>query len=124
MEKRELTKFGLALAVVICVLWLIVRPDLAWSWLGGSVALVVVVALTVPRALLPIHWLLSKIGHAMSRIITPLLLGLLYFVIMTPLGLSLRLFGHDPMRRRPDTDQQSYRDPSTAIEPDDFKKPY
>jgi hypothetical protein len=124
MEIRDLRIFGLALAAVIAILWFLFRPDLPLTWLAGSVATVLLLALAVPQTMRPVHWLLSRIGHAISKVTTPILLALLYFVIMAPLGLVMRVFGHDPMRRKPDPAAESYRQPATPIAPDDFEKPF
>jgi hypothetical protein len=124
MENRDLRIFGLALAAVIAVLWFLFRPQISLAWLVGSMATVLLTALSVPRALRPVHWLLSRAGHAISKVTTPVLLALLYFVIMTPLGLVMRLFGHDPMRRSPDPAADSYRQPAAPLAPDEFEKPF
>ena len=54
------------------------------------------------------------IGHAMSRITTPLVLGALYFGVLTPIALVARLCGHDPLcLRRPQ--QATYWADSTPM---------
>ena len=48
-------------------------------------------------AVFPIGWTISH-----------LLLGFIYFVILTPIGLVLRALGNDPMNRRLDRNAKSY----------------
>ena len=48
-------------------------------------------------AFFPLGWLLSH-----------LLLGVIYYLILTPIGLVMRLFGRDTLRRRLDPDAESY----------------
>ena len=47
------------------------------------------------------------IGWTMSHI----LLGVIYYLVLTPIGLLLQLCGHDPMKRRLEPDAQSYWEP-------------
>jgi hypothetical protein len=124
MKTSELRQFGLVLAVVIAVLWWLFSPEWSTTWLFASMSVITVSALLVPRTMAPFHWLLSKLGHAISRVVTPLLLALLYFLIITPLGIMLRLWGHDPLRRSLDHDAESYRQPSPRIKDHDFDRPF
>ncbi len=44
----------------------------------------------------------------LGRIVTPLVMGLIYFGLVTPLGLLMRLSGKDPMLRRFDSAASTY----------------
>lgn len=123
-DNRELRQFGLILAVVISVLWLLFAGMQNLAWLAAVDALVVLLALTAPATLRPVHWLLLKVGHAVSRVLNPLLLGLVYFVIITPIGLALRLFRYDPMHRGFDEAAGSYRAPSDDTATHRFDRPF
>lgn len=67
------------------------------AWLIVSLT-IAAVSLIVPKLLIyPLRiWL--KIGHVLSWINTRILLGLVFFIILLPIGLIMRLFGHDPLR--------------------------
>ena len=54
-------------------------------------------AILVPEALPPVHRTWMKGAQALSRITTPIILGVLYFVVITPIGLVMRTFGRDPL---------------------------
>ena len=45
----------------------------------------------------------------MNWINTRLILGILFYGMFVPFGLTMRLFGNDPMRRKLDRDSVSYR---------------
>jgi hypothetical protein len=47
---------------------------------------------------------LSPIGWVMSHVI----LGIIYYLVLTPIGLLLRALGRDPLRRRFETGARSY----------------
>lgn len=123
-DKRELRQFGLLLAVVVVFLWLIIAGVSNWPLLAGIAALLVMLALLVPVVLRPVHWLLMKVGHVVSKVLNPVLLGLVYFVIITPIGLAMRLFKYDPMRRAHDEEARSYRESSDDTASHRFDRPF
>jgi hypothetical protein len=65
-------------------------------------------ALMFPKALAPLNWLWTKFGLLLHGIVSPVVLGVLFFVIFTPIGVLMRLFGGDPLRLRFDSKAQSY----------------
>lgn len=123
-DSKELRQFGLLLAAVVTVLWLFIAGMAQWPWLAGIAALLVILALTAPAALYPLHYLLMKFGHVVSKVLNPLLLGLVYFVIITPIGLAMRLFKYDPMRRALDEEADSYRESSDDTATHRFDRPF
>jgi len=123
-DKRELRQFGLLLAVFVAAIWLLVAGMQNVLWMAVVSAVVVLVSLAAPVALRPVHWLLLKLGHAVSKVLNPVLLGVVYFVIITPMGLAMRLFGYDPMRRARDSAAESYRKPSDQTETRRFDRPF
>ena len=101
---RELMIFGLLLAPFFGLIGMLVRWRTG-SWTAPtalSVAglLLVIVYLNTASVRRPVYatWmaLLYPVGWAASH----LLLALVYFGWVTPIGLLMRLFGYDPMRRR------------------------
>lgn len=64
--------------------------------------------LTVPNKI----W--SKFGELLHQIISPIILGIMFFLLFTPMGSVMRMFGWDPMKKRFDKSEKSYwvrRDP-------------
>lgn len=94
--------FGLVFAAVFAAIgfypWLGghgVRPW-ALAVAGGLVA----VAAVVPAVLAPLNRAWQRVGHAMHVVTTPLILALIFFVVITPMGLLMRALGKDPLRLR------------------------
>ncbi len=50
-----------------------------------------------------------KIGHMLGWVNTRVILGIFFYVLLTPMGLVMRLFRADPMRRNRDRRAKSYR---------------
>ena len=83
----------------------------AGLWPGLLCALALAVGLpglAVPALLKPVYigWMLAAfpIGWTVSH----LLLGSIFYLVITPIGLMLRLFGRDPMQRKFDRETKSY----------------
>jgi hypothetical protein len=61
--------------------------------LGALGAVLIVSALLVPTALGPVERAWMAMAHAISRVTNPIAIGLVFFGVMTPLGLARRAFG-------------------------------
>jgi Saxitoxin biosynthesis operon protein SxtJ len=53
-----------------------------------------------------IYW--SKFGLLLSRFASPIVMGLLFFAVMTPLAIIFRGFGNDPLRLKFDREATTY----------------
>jgi predicted membrane metal-binding protein len=84
------------------------RGHAGWHWTLPLAAAFVVVALVYPRLLAPLNKLWLKFGLLLYKVMNPLVLGLLFFVTITPIGLVMRLFGKDFLRLRLDREAKSY----------------
>ena len=54
-----------------------------------------IIALSMPRVLVPLKSLWLKFGWLLSVIISPIVLGLIYCLAIVPVGMLTRLFGKD-----------------------------
>ena len=76
--------------------------------LGGVGAALIVLGLTAPALLKPIYRVWMALAVVLGFIMTRVILTITYYLIITPIGLLLRLFGKDPMQRRLDPEAPSY----------------
>lgn len=53
-----------------------------------------------PSGLAPLNKLWFKFGLLLHKVMTPLIMGIMFFGLITPIGLLMRLTGNDPMRLR------------------------
>ncbi len=65
-------------------------------------------ALIKPGILAPLNRLWTKFGELLHRLMNPVIMGLMFFVVLTPMALLMRLTGKDPLRLRLDHDTDSY----------------
>jgi hypothetical protein len=56
------------------------------------------VAVARPRLLRPLNWLWFQLGLLLQRITPPILLGLVFFAVLTPVAIVRRFLGADPLR--------------------------
>jgi dihydrodipicolinate synthase/N-acetylneuraminate lyase len=61
-------------------------------------AALVALALVAPRALAGVERAWMTLALALSRVTTPLFMGLVYLAVLTPIALVLRLLGRAPLR--------------------------
>jgi hypothetical protein len=128
LDRKGLREFGLVTGSIVAVLfglffpWLLDRPIPWWPWIIFGV--LSVMGLAVPLALGPVYRTWMKFGLLMSRIMTPLIMGIVFFLTVTPMALLMRLLGKDYMARRLDRNAESYRIPSEATPPKRLEKPF
>lgn len=101
----ELRHFGLLMGAVVAGLfglllpWLLGRSLPYWPW--ALAAAFAVAALLQPAVLRPVYRLWMRFGHVMGTINAYLILGLVFFVVLTPIGRVMRLLGINPLLRPP-----------------------
>ena len=107
---KELRIFGLTMTIAFAVLGLIFiwRDFTGWIVLFCISGFFLLTGLALPFILRPIEWLWMKVAHVIGIVMTYVLLTLTYYFIITPIGLLMRLFGRDPMKRKFDKNAGSY----------------
>jgi hypothetical protein len=127
-DARELRRFGLLMAAVIGGLFGALIPLLKgtpvrlWPWVLA--ALFLVPALALPRALGPVHRVWMRLGHALGWVNTRILLTLVFYTIITPMGLAMRALGRDPLAPVRHMGADSHRRPSHAQPRERMERPY
>ena len=104
--------FGVTFACVFALIsgWLLYSDGLgAWAVICALTALAfLAVAFIMPEALRPLNRLWMRFGMLLHRVLNPVILGILFFAVFTPMGLVMRLFGADLLRLRPRPAGESY----------------
>ena len=70
-------------------------------WAAGVAAVFAVLALVLPRALAPANRLWLRFGLLLHRVVNPIVMGAVFYLVVTPFGLVMRLrrSGINAMRR-------------------------
>ena len=95
--------FGLVFAGVLLLigLWPALRhgEGLRW-WALAAGAAFAGLAVFKDSALAPLNGVWFKLGLALHAVMGPLIMGLLYFCVVSPIGVALKILGKDPLRLR------------------------
>ncbi|NKB57497.1 MAG: hypothetical protein GKS00_14320 [Alphaproteobacteria bacterium] len=108
--------FGIVFATVFAILalWPLLRgADPRW-WALGLAGLFLFAAIAFPKVLTPLNRLWMRFGLLLHRIVNPLVMALLFFLVVTPIALIMRLLGKRPLHLDVDSDATTYwikRDP-------------
>ena len=127
-NKVALKKFGLMMGLIIACLFGLILPWLKkyhspyWPWLVAAVF--ILMAMGAPRLLQPVYRLWMRFGEMMSRLMTPLIMGSVYFLILTPLALCMRAARRDILGIHNDKTSNSYRVQSRSRPKESMKRPF
>ena len=128
LGRKGLREFGLTTGVVVVVIfglffpWILERDWPVWPWVIA--APLWLLALAHPPWLRWIYRAWMRFGLLASRVMTPLVLGIVFFVMISPMGLLRRLMGKDPMQRTLDPSLKSYRIQSVKSPDNKLERPF
>ena len=102
--------FGLVFGAVFTIvgLWPLIGGGAVRIWALGLAAAFLLAAAAYPRILAPLNRLWTRFGAFLHRISNFLVLALLFYLVITPTGLVLRLLGKDSLRLRFEPGVRSY----------------
>jgi hypothetical protein len=104
---------GTAFLVLAGILWW--RDRQTASTILGAIGLTLSLAgLLVPTHLGPVERAWMQLAHAISRVTTPIFMGVIYFVVMTPIGIIRRTVGSDPLVHHKHDDSFWHNRPAQA----------
>lgn len=123
LTTAQMRKFGLTTGLIVLLLFGLLLPWLfgddhwrPWPFDGRTlppwpwwVALALCLpALLCPAALRPVYRAWMKFGAVLGQINSRIILFLFFYIVLLPVGLLMRLTGHDPMHRKR-SEADSYR---------------
>jgi hypothetical protein len=118
-----LTTGGMFAAVFGVLLpWLFGLRWPVWPWV--LCAGLVCWGLAHPSSLQPVHAAWMRGAEAMGRVNNRIVLTTVFFAAILPFGWLRRLFGGDPMARRFEKGEATYRKPKAKRKPDSMERPY
>jgi hypothetical protein len=127
LDRKGLREFALVTSGVVVGLFGLLLPwlfNLGWpSWPWILAAVLSALGFVVPMALQPVYKLWMRFGLILSKITTPIIMGLVFFLVITPTGLIRKLLAKDPMARN-FHDGESYRVPREKIPAKNMERPF
>ena len=117
----EIRKFGILFTVVFGLLaaYLAWKGSGAWPWVLAGAAFFLVAGFSFHPLLRPIYTGWMRFAFVLGWINTRLILGLFFYLILTPVGLFMRLIGRDALHRKFDPKANTYW---VKREPMEFKR--
>lgn len=108
--------FGFVFAGAFTVIALLpmLKGDEPRLWALGVAAVFLLVALAAPRLLQPLNLVWFRIGLLLHAVVNPVVMSLIFWVTVVPMGLIMRAAGKDLLRLKRDPGAQTYwigRDP-------------
>ena len=102
--------FGLTFAVVFAALagFSVWRGGGSWPYTSCAAAVFALLAMVAPSLLAPLNRVWLKFGLLLHKVTSPLILGLMFFLVVTPTALVLRLLGKDLLHLKGDREAPSY----------------
>jgi len=108
---QQLRSFGLIVATGFAVIGLapLLRGHGLRTWSLIVSLLLAAIALVLPRALQSFYRVWMALGTGLGWVNSRIILGLVFFVILLPIGVIRRMLGHDPMQRKFEPDRATYK---------------
>lgn len=127
LDRKGLRHFGITTGAIVVLIfglffpWLLDRAWPLWPWL--LCAVLALWGLAAPMSLRPVYRGWMRFGLLASRVMTPLIMGIIFYLLITPFGLVRRMFGKDTLPKRFDP-TPSYRVPSRPAPAEKLRRPF
>ena len=128
LDAKGLRQFALVTGAILVVLfglglpWLLSFGYPLWPWIVAGV--LGLWGLVAPSSLRPVYRGWMRFGLIMNRVVTPLILGVMFFLVITPVALVMKVIRRDPMNRTLDSNSQTYRVASKKAPRQKMERPY
>ena len=128
LDRKGLREFGLTTGAAIVIIfglffpWILELDWPAWPWLIAAPLWALAVIHPPWLGLIYRAWM--RFGLLASRVMTPLVLGVVFFGMISPMAMIMRLMGKDPMQKALDPKQKSYRVRSTRSPRERLERPF
>ena len=128
LDRKGLREFGLTTGAAVVVIfglffpWMLNLDWPVWPWVIAVPLWLL--ALIHPLWLRWIYRAWMRFGLLAGRVMTPLVLGIVFFVMISPMAMVRRLMGKDPMQRALDPNRKSYLVQSAKSPREKLERPF
>ena len=102
--------FGLVFFFVFLIVGLLPllkeEPFRIWSIVIAIIFLIL--GLMNSKLLTPLNKLWFKFGLFLGSIVSPIVMGIVFFLVITPIGFVMKIMGKDLLNKKKDNDKKSY----------------
>ena len=127
LDAKGLREFAFVTSAIVAVLfglffpWVFEAQWPKWPWIFAAV--LSAWGIIAPTTLRFVYRGWMRFGLLLSKITTPLIMGIVFYLVITPIGLVRRLTADDAMKRDFD-DRESYRIESEKPPPEKLERPF
>jgi predicted membrane metal-binding protein len=102
--------FGMVFAAVFLIVgaWPLLDGRSPRLWALGAAGLLALVTTFSPWLLRPLNAVWIRLGEFLHRLVTPVIMGLVFFLTVLPTALVMRALGKDHLRLKLDQDSPTY----------------
>ncbi len=128
LDARGLRKFAYTTGGLLALIFGLLIPwtwDLdypRWPWVIAGILFVWGTA--APKTLRGVYRLWMQFGLLLNKVTTPIILGTVFALLIVPYAAGLKLLGRDPMRRKLEKSEASYRIKTAASKQGHMKRPF
>ncbi len=125
---RELRDFGLIVGAGLALIFGALFPWIwgngypLWPWVTGTV--LAGMGLVLPAHLAWPYRLWMKMAAILGWVNNRIILGVVFFAIIFPIGAVIKVFGRDPMKRKWDQSATTYREPNQRSQRSSLERPF
>ncbi len=128
LDTKGLRKFGLTFGGIIGVLFGLLIPWIFglklpyWPWI--VLLFFTLWSLLAPNSLSGFYMVWMRFGLILNAVMSRIVLGIVFYLVVLPTGVLIRLYGRDPMHRKFDGALDSYRVKSDPKDKLRMEKPF
>ncbi len=124
---KEIRKFGLMFGGICAAVagFMLYKENGHWPWFGGGCIFFFAAGLGGHSVLRPIYTGWMKFAFVLGWINTRILLGMFFYLILTPTGLLMRVFGSDLLDEKMEPEVTSYwKKRTTPVDPKSMERQF
>ena len=110
IEKSTNRSFGLVFFIVFLIigLWPLANGGSVRFWSLIIALIFLFLGILNSKILTPLNVLWSKFGELLGIVIAPIVMGIIFFLVVTPTGLIMKMLGKDLLRNKFQINNESY----------------
>ena len=102
--------FGIVFSIVFIIIatWPMTNGEQVRIWSIVVSLIFLILGLANSRLLMPLNLIWFKFGLILGAIVAPIIMGIVFFIVITPTGFIMRIFGKDLLNKKYNNKCKSY----------------
>ena len=110
IEMSSSRSFGIVFFIVFIIisLWPLTYDSQIRVWSMFIAIVFLILGLINSKLLTPLNRIWFKFGILLGALVAPIVMGIVFFLVVTPIGLFMRIMGNDLLNRKKDKKKETY----------------